>query len=613
MAKKETSATDSESAITDLLEQEQPDAEHELKPLQLLEDEPSGRLSEDDLGASDFAEVVASVALGTRGPFSIGVYGDWGHGKTSVMRLAKQQLDQHAEHHPDSGVVTVWFNAWQYEREDHPVIPLVATIFAAVETQRHRLSTKLKPKSEPVSRLKRASHALRAMLYGLSARAKIAVPGFAEVEFGAVMKEMLDREEELNDREREHPIDPVAAQSVYFNAFTLMNELGDQVPKIVVFIDDLDRCSPKTSLTLLDNIKLAVSCPGFIYVFGVAHRVINEHVRARYAHEYNLPDHAESERYLDKIIQLPLYLPSHEQRFEAFIKRIIESKLQHASEEVTETLVGCATLLRIGSEASPRGLIRLINNLLVDHRLYDIAKDRAEGETVIATKQFIRSCAVSRILRSTLSDRCYRYLSESEEICEALKEHPVERLKNLLLQDGEEAVSIFDPAGTRERTILAIERLPFIRQLLHEKAAQEWLASGRIRRQIDNFLVETREASAASRSSTSTINATVPTYEYERIQLWLDSMVPEAVGDVILSSLDSMEKIKDKALKIDLQEKTRKRKRIRFIVDNENTSKLIIKASRSIQSKTGISDPGLFKIIGFAVEDAFHRHSDFDG
>ena len=101
----------------------------EFKPLALIGDEPVGTLDDDRLNLRNFAETVAAVSLSTEGPFTIGVFGKWGHGKTSLLRLAQSIVDEQDLKH----VTTAWFNAWQYEKEPHPIVPLVATIIRALE------------------------------------------------------------------------------------------------------------------------------------------------------------------------------------------------------------------------------------------------------------------------------------------------------------------------------------------------------------------------------------------------------------------------------------------------------------------------------------------------
>ena len=78
-------------------------------PASLLDDLPSDR------DALDFEPYVATLAdliasPSTRTPLTIGVFGTWGSGKTSLMRMVRNKL-------PES-FRTAWFDAWKYEKEE---------------------------------------------------------------------------------------------------------------------------------------------------------------------------------------------------------------------------------------------------------------------------------------------------------------------------------------------------------------------------------------------------------------------------------------------------------------------------------------------------------------
>jgi len=64
-----------------------------LKPLILLEDEPVRHADLDWLGIQPYADTIARASIGTTGPFTIGVFAEWGEGKTSLLRQAKQLVD----------------------------------------------------------------------------------------------------------------------------------------------------------------------------------------------------------------------------------------------------------------------------------------------------------------------------------------------------------------------------------------------------------------------------------------------------------------------------------------------------------------------------------------
>ena len=68
--------------------------------------------------------------------------------------------------------------------------------------------------------------------------------------------------------------DPLLDRTLYYNAFETIESVaaeqaaGDDAVKIVVFIDDLDRCLPPQALKLLESIKLVLAQRGFIFALA---------------------------------------------------------------------------------------------------------------------------------------------------------------------------------------------------------------------------------------------------------------------------------------------------------------------------------------------------------
>lgn len=75
-------------------------------------------------------EVIRSVE--TKGSFTIGIYGQWGLGKTSMLKQIKAVFDnpESAEEKP---VLTIWFNPWQFVGDEHLIIPFFHTLIASLE------------------------------------------------------------------------------------------------------------------------------------------------------------------------------------------------------------------------------------------------------------------------------------------------------------------------------------------------------------------------------------------------------------------------------------------------------------------------------------------------
>ena len=75
--------------------------------------------------------------------------------------------------------------------------------------------------------------------------------------------------------------------------------------RLVVFVDDLDRCGPDKTLQSLDAIKVVLDVPGCIFVLGIDSAIIERATAAKY------PTDAVAQReYLRKIVQLAFHLPA---------------------------------------------------------------------------------------------------------------------------------------------------------------------------------------------------------------------------------------------------------------------------------------------------------------
>lgn len=364
-----------------------------MEKLTLLTDQPLGEgnaLENDGLGFKSYAEVLGNAALGTPGPFTIGIFGEWGTGKTSLMKMLEDYLAE------DKDVITVWFNAWRYEKEEHPIVPLIATIIRGIELKKGLLE-KLGETGKSLIR------ALRAVAYGFSSKAKIKIPGFAELEAGFVAKDMIERYEHLSP-------DPLLDRSLYFEAFETLSKvkLGKN-HRIVVIIDDLDRCFPDLAIKLLESIKLVLSQPGFIFILGVSRRVIEGYLQHRYQKDYGIEDFT-GHTYLDKIVQLPFHIPPHSGRMETFSKTLLQ-RIEESDRKILEEIL---PIIGVACGNNPRSTVRFINNLLIDR---GIDKTLSTQEEEMDIGYF----AVSRSLQQRWPD-VFSLLSTSDQLCYALSE-----------------------------------------------------------------------------------------------------------------------------------------------------------------------------------------------
>src|SRR5215212_275359 len=86
-----------------------------------------------------YSDTIVKMITQSHPKFSIGIYGEWGTGKTTLMRVVEDKLKNN-----EDNILTVWFNAWRYEREDQfAIVALLKTIGYAMG--KHPIYKELKP------------------------------------------------------------------------------------------------------------------------------------------------------------------------------------------------------------------------------------------------------------------------------------------------------------------------------------------------------------------------------------------------------------------------------------------------------------------------------------
>ena len=194
-----------------------------------------------------------------RAPFTIGVFGEWGFGKTTLMQMVRDRLKQ-------DGVKTVWFNAWKYDGKEVIWNALLQAIFF---TMRDDLGER---KPDLARRIGAAATELAKYAAKVATRF---IPG------GIV------REEDVRAFGGSRPLSAEDPQFEFINKFEetfdkLVKEYVGLVADQVVFIDDLDRCLPENAVTVMESLKLYLDRANCVFIFGAEAGIIEEGIRQRY-------------------------------------------------------------------------------------------------------------------------------------------------------------------------------------------------------------------------------------------------------------------------------------------------------------------------------------------
>ena len=410
-----------------------------MNEVRLITDDPLDvdASAQDSLGFSDYADALAQAVLGAGGPVTVGVFGDWGTGKTSLLKLMQGCLED-----SESKPICVWFNAWQYEGEEHPLIALSSSLVLGLQ-QHESFGTKSG---------KALVKGLRSLIYGLSFKGKIGVPLVGELELSASQKEMVAREEALTDNAIE--------RSLYMRAFARLSDASKsfQGRKIVVFIDDLDRCFPENAIKLLEGIKLALAQPGFAFVLGLDHATIASFVSSKYSGVAGVSGNS----YLDKLFQVSFFIPDYTPLIPEYAAELIQLNMGEAAlVDFQPILPAIAPLCR----NNPRAVKRFLNNLIIDRAI-------AERRPEIADLPLVY-LGLARALQMHWPRVAEAIRYDDEGICGVLaglglnREADSTRLAELALDKTSAVADVYD----------SVMRDRLLQEVVLSSQAKEWLGS----------------------------------------------------------------------------------------------------------------------------------------
>lgn len=382
-----------------------------------------------------YSDAVVSIVNGSEPKFSIGIYGEWGSGKTTLMRMIERKLkperfqwkdltngntksdslkkylmnsfqinwidkkniiykskgkkkislkdpdssqemtldlDEQKMNAPlrqdgkllyefsvrknekndfvlcENNILTVWFNAWRYENEEEfALIPLMKSIAFTIGD--HPIYKDLKP----------------LILRTLAIVGKDALRFYALKYF---MTEKGVEEFENNLKKKFGDSEEFDREALYFEGIKKIEQKMLDIlaieefkkSRIVVFVDDLDRCSPEKTLEVFESIKVFLDIKGFIFILGLSREALDKLIVARYEN-MGLKD-ISGEDYIRKIIQVEIQIGKWD---DTSIGDLIDEISKGLDDKFRDAVKGNKELINLVVESNPRQTKRFINNLII--------------------------------------------------------------------------------------------------------------------------------------------------------------------------------------------------------------------------------------------------------
>jgi hypothetical protein len=296
--------------------------------------------AEDQLGRKALAGRILHRLANPDCPSVLGVYGGWGSGKSSLLKLMLHlNAGPAGQHLADGRKLRIFeIDAWKYEGSGNLFIPVVARLTGGV------------PKDTQIA------DAARKVLRVTGKAALSALVKKADEELGGIVTEIKNGLETTDALDLFAWVDEVEKTEEAFG--TLVKQVCDDAnppQRVVLCIDNLDRCSPENAIQLLESIKNFTNVPGCYWVFFMDSEVVASFVSCKYAGTT-----LDGNSYLDKIVpeQYHLAAPSPRndyERLEALMLSVLTDPQARQNIEIALKLLDEVQLPRL---VVPRRLIK---------------------------------------------------------------------------------------------------------------------------------------------------------------------------------------------------------------------------------------------------------------
>lgn len=249
---------------------------------------------DDELDRKPIADNLTNLIRDQKNPFVVSVSGDWGTGKTFLLRRWQVQLEK-------DGFRAIYFNAWQDDFCDDPLVAIIGQLAEYFSSKGlEKISDQIK---ENTIELLKSIRGLSASVAGFGVGLSLSDPADPTVDVFDKYSQQTESKNKLKDE---------------------LKKLAGEVHKktghpLVFIIDELDRCRPTFAVELLERVKHVFDVPGIVFVFGLNRGELGKSVKSLYGK-------IDADVYLRRFFDIEFQLPEADAK--AFCKYLIEKRYE---------------------------------------------------------------------------------------------------------------------------------------------------------------------------------------------------------------------------------------------------------------------------------------------
>ena len=242
----------------------------------------------DFLGYQVHADLLKNVVCNQKNlPITIGLYGDWGSGKSSVLKLIKKSIKE--DTNINNKTIILYFDGWSFESFDDAKMSLIQGIVDQLEKE---VGTIEETKSF-FGKIKEHIFSMRTLQSIV--KSSVLPIGTAAVTGGAIVPALLslliNKKEEIKDEILSTLKEAWEGKSISEKEYAAVREFREDFEKlieatkkdqIIILIDDLDRCLPRHIIDNLEAIKLFLNVPKTAFIIAADESIVSGAIRSEY-------------------------------------------------------------------------------------------------------------------------------------------------------------------------------------------------------------------------------------------------------------------------------------------------------------------------------------------
>lgn len=334
-------------------------------------------VNSDLLKTNSYAVALGKFASKCGTPLTIGVQGEWGSGKTSLLNMIKESMREGniqvkikrkgnerlstLDIKSADAFKVIWVNTWEHSLLKSPEECLISIIEEIIDE-----IAKVDGSWQTTQKAKNALTFLARGALRIGAAATLGVKG------GQVADEMIGGGNNSIKALR---------NSLSSAIVELVGREENPVQRFVIFVDDLDRLEPSVAVKILELLKNIFNLSHCVFIVAIDYQVIVKGLKEKFG-EQTPENEWEFRAFFDKIIQLPFMMPMASYDLKNYLEKLLlETGFFDKSDINAINAKSLSKVIKLTVGTNPRALKRLVNSLSLIKMQSEVNQEKKHNES----------------------------------------------------------------------------------------------------------------------------------------------------------------------------------------------------------------------------------------